>query len=128
MQQLRWLLYDHALLWFLLCLSCYAMYSLICSGQSHHSYNILVGSCCFISVLSVGFEEVEYEVSESDVFVEVCVAILSPPILQLSNTSSVVFLLSTLSQSATGKHAYLNEYSLKQHDNMNTIFIDYFVL
>ena len=48
-------------------------------------------SCtCFISVLCVGFEEVEYEVSESDDFLEVCVAILAPRDLQLSNTSSVV--------------------------------------
>ena len=79
-------------------------------------------------MLSVGFEEVQYEVSESDDFVEVCVAILAPRDLRLSNTSSVVLLFSTLSQSATGKNTCLNEYSLKQHDNMNTIFIDYLVL
>ena len=54
-------------------------------------------SCtCFNSVLSVGFEEVQYEVSESDDFVEVCVAILAPRDLRLFNTSSVVLLLSTL--------------------------------
>ena len=70
-------------------------------------------SCTYSnSVLSVGFEEVEYEVSESDDFVEVCVAILAPPVLRLSNTSSVVLLLSTLSQSATGRHTCLNTYMI----------------
>lgn len=65
---------------------------------------------CIITVLRVGFEEVEYEVSESDGSLEVCVAILAPSALRLSNTSSVVLLLSTLPQSATGKCACINTF------------------
>jgi len=52
--------------------------------------------------LIVGFEEMVYNVTESEGEVEVCVAILSPGDLQLSSDLSVTLSLSAESTSATG--------------------------
>ena len=61
----------------------------------------------FSSVLVAGFEETVYTVSEGSRSVEVCVAILAPTALQLSNTSFTTLRLSTLSVSATGNDNYI---------------------
>ena len=50
----------------------------------------------------MGFEEIAYNVTESEGEVEVCVAILSPGDLQLSSDLSVTLSLSAESTSITG--------------------------
>lgn len=50
----------------------------------------------------MGFEDVVYNVTESEGGVEVCVAILSPDDLQLSSDLSVTLSLSAESTSGTG--------------------------
>lgn len=51
----------------------------------------------------VGFEEVEYSVSERVGSVEVCVSILGPSGLDLSSDVSIPFILQTEPGSATGQ-------------------------
>ena len=56
-----------------------------------------------IEPLFIGFEFPEYRVDESGGTVEVCVLVMQPPILRLTNDTFVTIMFSTRDNSAAGK-------------------------